>query len=369
MRHTLFSLVMCTLLFFYTGAANSTQNLALDNSQLNQDQEFRALFDEDFFWLSKEGAEQLVKKAKNSGFNVIIPCVWHGRGVSWPSKLAAREPKWKRHMRYKNPDPLRYLIKIAHENKIEVHPWFTVLLKQRDFFSHLAKGMNSEKSFNLFNEDYKTLITNLVTEVATNYDIDGINLDYVRFFNICDTEFCKNDYKSKFKRNLEHDLLTRRISSTSDIFLTKWKVDAVTAIVAEISKSVRKIKPKATISVDTLANDVKWKTLGANGVEWANAGIVDIVFHMDYGEKLNTSFINKAREKFDDKNKLIVLVGNFKFTDKNNTKPVPLPPETVSKLIESARSLRANNQGYALYEYRFLTDEQIPAIKAKNFSN
>ena len=107
----------------------------------------RVLFDEDFSWLTQEGADRLLQHAQEAGFDTIIPCVWHGRGVTWPSKRAPREPRWEQTVN-QNPDPLGYLIKKAHALGINVHPWFTVGLRQKDFFSEFAEPGTPEKSFN-----------------------------------------------------------------------------------------------------------------------------------------------------------------------------------------------------------------------------
>ncbi|WDT80450.1 MAG: family 10 glycosylhydrolase [Candidatus Manganitrophus sp.] len=96
--------------------------------------ESRAIFDEGLAWITKDLAEKLLTRIKKAGFNVFVPCVWHGRGTIWPSDLA---PWDTRKVRVPGFDPLENLIKLAEKYEIEIHPWFTVSLRQRDFLPQL----------------------------------------------------------------------------------------------------------------------------------------------------------------------------------------------------------------------------------------
>ena len=52
------------------------------------EQESRIIFDEGLNWVTRVSAERLCSRIARAGFNVFSPCVWHGRGTIWPSKLA-----------------------------------------------------------------------------------------------------------------------------------------------------------------------------------------------------------------------------------------------------------------------------------------
>jgi len=87
------------------------------------EQESRAILDEGLNWVTKDSAERVCARIARAGFNVFIPCVWHGRGTIWPSKLAP----WDSHnVRAQGFDPLANLLQTAERYHIEVHPWFTV---------------------------------------------------------------------------------------------------------------------------------------------------------------------------------------------------------------------------------------------------
>src|SRR5690606_31067815 len=111
----------------------------------------------------------MIERAQRVGVNVIIIWVWHGRCTSWPSELATAE-LGLRAVRLRSPDPLRYLIDEAHVQGIVVHAWFTVALRQRDFFSEFYDGIgvlgSIDKFFNVHREPFRNFIVNVIDEVV-----------------------------------------------------------------------------------------------------------------------------------------------------------------------------------------------------------
>ena len=98
----------------------------------------RAILDETFqFWTTREAADRTLSRIKEAGFNVYIPVVWYGAGTTWPSRLAPWDPALSAQAAT-GFDPLRYVIEKAHVLGIEVHPWFTVVLRRSDLFPEFA---------------------------------------------------------------------------------------------------------------------------------------------------------------------------------------------------------------------------------------
>ncbi len=102
-----------------------------------------------------------------------------------------------------NFDPLRYLIQEAHKLGIEVHPWFTLTLRQSDIFREFALPGTPKQAFDVHNPQFRELMSKLVEEVVTDNDVDGVNLDYVRAIGLCFNATCQEDYKKKYDRSLE----------------------------------------------------------------------------------------------------------------------------------------------------------------------
>ncbi len=324
----------------------------------------RAILDESFNWLRKQDAAQVVEKMKTAGFNVYIPSVWHGRGVTWPSKLAQKEPSWVKKAKYTF-DPLQNLIELAHKEGIEVHPWFTVMLRQREIKRGFYDKGTPVDSFNVHNEDFRNYITSVIMEVVTNYDVDGINLDFVRAKGICNSEFCIHDYKKKTGRDLLADISVHASKALGEEWksIAEWNRVAVTTVIRQISTEVRKIKPDIKISIDThpLQN---WLTLeGADGIGWANEGLIDLIYDMQYKKTLDLKAFKKAQKALKDPEKLALMVGNFDVAllDKNDvySRSAWLLGYNFSKAI----SVSGKSNAIALYEYSFFSDDQVQKLR------
>lgn len=322
----------------------------------------RVLFDEEFSWLTREGADRLLSRAQSAGFDTIVPCVWHGRGVTWPSELAPREPKWDKTIA-DNTDPLRYLIDRAHKLGLKVHPWFTVGLRQRNFFPEFAETGTPEKAFNWHHAGFRSWIVTLMLEVISRYDVDGINLDYVRTKGHCTAMSCLQQYELTQRRDLQKDLAVRSISHDARQALANWNSQAVGSVVERIAREGRRIKPGLFVTIDSLAGDDLWMEQGANGLVWAQNGWIDLLYHMDYGETLNAAFLSRLKKQVVDPTKVAILIGNYETAAGSSSPPVPRPAGKVQQLLTQSRQLWIPGMITAVYEYRFLTDEQIVILQ------
>lgn len=330
--------------------------------------ETRVIFDEDFNWLTPEAANATLRRIKDAGFNVFVPVVWHGRGVSWPSKLAPKEPLWERE-KGASEDPLRYLIKQAHALGIEVHPWFTVALRQREFFKEFYDEGTPTEAFDVHKATFRIFFASLVEEVIKNYDVDGINLDYIRSMGICVSDYCEKNYLEKSGRALESDIAALEISASAKRSIIAWNSDAISNIVRDTKKIINRTKPGIILSTDSLVGSEPWRLQGADSILWANQGWVDVVYHMDYSplEKIDRHAIIQAQRRLRNPEKFILLVGNYESSDDKLT-VWPRKTEEVINLLAFARKLRPGLARSALYEYRFLGVEQGKEIQAKLFS-
>jgi uncharacterized lipoprotein YddW (UPF0748 family) len=338
-------------------------------------QESRAIFDETYSWMTPAGAEKTLTRIKDAGFNVYIPCVWLGAGTTWPSKLAPMAPDWKRAY-IGGYDPLANLIRRAHEMGIEVHPWFMVMTRWRNFFPEYYDQGTPEHAFDVHKPAFRKFIVDLMLEVVRNYDVDGINLDTIRARGMCTSTYCVNDYKAKFGRNLLNDVaaynfmpqLLRDKTETWQ-YLKDWNRLAVSDIVSSFSTRARAIKPKLLISVDTIVEIEDFRAQGADGIQWSNNGWVDVVYNMDYHRNISTSLVELGRSHLKKPDSLVELVGNVDWPgdQQNSSGAYPRDPQLVANLLTYTRTKWGGGNGVAMWTYQFLTYAQIEKIKSGPF--
>lgn len=331
----------------------------------------RAILDGDIgLWTKKEEVDRRLQRIKEAGFNVYMPAVWYGRGTTWPSQYAP----WDFSLGGNIPDgfdPLRYAITKAHALGIEVHPWFTLVLRWNDSFmpeyglQGVAEGPHA--AFDVHNPSFRHFMTNVVSEVAKNYDIDGINLDFARAVGLCGSTQCEQEYRALYGRNLSIDSLAFKLNPKQVPTLIEYQEVAVTALIKAVSDSVRAAKPGLLISSDGHPELARYEQ-GQNTVDWANKGLVDSVFMMDYHPIINSATVNTVRSKMANPQALTMLISNMTHgADRPaNQKPVARSGQWLATTI-TAISKQWPDTGIAVYFYKYLTDEQTAALNTGPF--
>ncbi|MHB8482653.1 MAG: family 10 glycosylhydrolase [Nitrospiria bacterium] len=324
--------------------------------------ESRAIFDEGLNWVTVRSAETLCERIKRAGFNVFVPCIWHGRGTVWPSRFAP----WDNHnQRVRGFDPLENLIKVAGKYEIEIHPWFTVALRQRDFLPQYYDRGTPYESFDVHREEFREFIESLIFEVVSNYPVQGINLDFMRAGGICSSPQCVEDYRRKTGRNLLLDSEIRRLPGTEMKDLINWQENAVTDIIRRVSQKAREINQQIIISVDAAPGNRLVQIEGQNSLKWADEGWVDVVYCMDYGYPPDFAKIKKLQLEMKRPEALVMLCGNY---DEIGALRVVVPRNAgrVVEILKESRSIGTGN-GLGLYLYSMLSDDQIQALEKELF--
>ena len=325
----------------------------------------RVIFDETFqFWTTRGAADHTLNRIKEAGFTVYVPVVWYGAGTTWPSRHAPWDPTVAKQAAA-GFDPLGYVIAKAHSLGIEVHPWFTVALRRSDIFPDLALQGVFERGelgiFDIHNPRFRALITDLIVEVVRNYDVDGINLDYIRAMGLCLNIACRNEYRGRYHRDLETDAALFRVAPRLVPSLIEYQESTVTGLVRQISGEVRAVKPTVPISADAFPELTDYLN-GQNSIEWVNRGDVDVLFRMDYAQNIDYASTDSVRARLKSPDRLTVIAGNYDLVSNGAV------PRSGRWLVQTMREMTARwpRSGVALYLYNQLSDEQVEALKRDN---
>lgn len=351
-------LCCCASLFLYIGTGTAHAETP----------ESRAILDETFSWLTPDDADQMLDRIQKAGFNVVIPVVWHGRGAAWPSRIAPPEPQWVKKGKRESDDPLRYLIARAHQMGIEVHPWFTVSLRQKEFLEQFYDDGTPAKAFNVHLPGFRRYIIDLMLEVVRNYDIDGIHMDYIRSMGVCVSAFCIEDYRNVTHRDLLSDAKEKE-GSAGWMSIAKWNAEAVEDIVQTFDREVKLLKSDLLVSVSSHAGLSVLLYQGTDSIRWANMDWIDVIFHMEYAapDRIRWQLLEKALGELKDPSRLVLMIGNYDKSRLMKDWVSPRDAETVVGLIETSRRYGREGNGVALYEYPYLSDLQIENLRLGPF--
>lgn len=325
--------------------------------------EKRVMFDEDSEWASsREATDRIITKLKRAGFNVYVPCVWHGYGTLFPSGAAQADPRYRDRF-LKGYDPLAYLVRTAHAAGIEVHAWFTVMRRDREFYPQFYSVGVPQDAFDVHNQQFRSFIVRLMLDLVERYPVDGVNFDYIRSMGMCRSDSCQDDYRLRYKRMLTADLVLKQAGMTVPT-LQDWNATAVSEIVSSFSRQAKAKRPGLVVSVDSLPHDGTFILEGQDSVGWANAKLIDAIFVMDYGVRIDAGGMDKVRSLLDNPDKMNLLLATYDIGGGDQV--VHRDGRLLADYIRLIRR-RWPGSGVAYYHRKQLSDEQIEILRTDVF--
>jgi uncharacterized lipoprotein YddW (UPF0748 family) len=208
-------------------------------------------------------------------------------------------------------DPLQFAIHTAHELGLELHAWINVFPAWRGkieptpstpihpVLAHpewivcdsIGKPMSKSESYTFFspgNPEVHRHIINVLMEITSKYEIDGIHFDYIRY------------PEGSAKKGYSHDKVsaTRFLSyKTNPLRLDweNWQREQLTSFVAKAYNAITSIKPWIKVSAAVIGNYNQSSWSGYNAVyqdaaRWATIGKIDIIVPLNYRSRENDSF-------------------------------------------------------------------------------
>ena len=314
-----------------------------------EDEKVSPLYDR-YLWVirdvlkSKKSIDDMVNFAIEKNINHLFVQV-RGRGDSfYESQFTSRSQI----LSESEFDPLAYLLDTANGKGINIHAWVNVyflwssksLPKDERHILHMQQqwldtteewpvdvGKQLEMvAVNNSNEglflspnhpDVNEYLIKVFRELITNYDIDGLHLDYIRYQ---DAEYGRNPYAiARFKSESGNDpgpwfLEMERSTIASPRLIAnmkRWnnfKRKAVTSLVKDTRALVDEVRPDCIISAAVKPNlYVARERYFQEWNVWLAAGYLDWVVPMNYSSKkrefarnidvINDNFPKKYREK------------------------------------------------------------------------
>ncbi len=222
-------------------------------------------------------------------------------------------------------DPLDYIIKKAKAHSIKVQAWGTVFVitpsntdrlnqdhlwfRHRDWITWNSE--NKEMTTNTLEGAYldpsipqvRDYLANVFADIALNYDVDGIHLDYIRY----------PDHRFGFHPHAISEF-NKEQKKNPKLTWEQWKEKQVTETVKAISVRVRSVKPYITLSAAVKPEpESAVKYFGQNWVNWLDQNLIDQVYLMAYQTK-DDSF-NAMMDKLPEKYRSKIIVGLRAWTD------------------------------------------------------
>ena len=317
--------------------------------------ESRMIFDDDGYVF-----DERLKSAKKAGFNVYMSMVWKGYGLECESDLIKKTDKYIKYKKKKSlSDPYKNFIDGAHRQGMEVHSSFTISLASSRIIIYPEYYLKGTRFYNGYDPKFRDFIVGMILEHVKRYNIDGINLDFVRIQTGLDTVVAAQEYKRIYGKDLSED----RKNSTRMAEFTSYCVDD---IVKRVSAGVRKLKPEIIVSVCAHVHPKRWglPSNGRNIAKWVEKGWIDVAYNMDYEKILSIKLMDEGRSESSKPYAFVELVGNYDFI---GGKCTPRIPEILAKQIDYCRKKYNDGNGIGLYLSRMLSNAQVDALRKGPF--
>jgi uncharacterized lipoprotein YddW (UPF0748 family) len=264
-------------------------------------------------------------------------------------------------------DPLQFAIEQAHKRGLEIHAWINVFKCFNGAETSILNNPNhitkkkpewiiedmrdGQKSFWLDPglPETREYISDVIAEMVVNYNLDGVQLDYIRYpGKYFEDDFSYNVHGKEMNRD-------------------DWRRKNITDAVDLIYKKIKSIKKFVKVGVAPIGIYKNMKD--ANGLEgytevyqdsreWLNRGIIDYVVPQIYwgiNEKPRFDVLVKDWVQNSFGRNVVIGIGAYKENVKND----------LDRMIQFTRAINAS--GVAFFRYMNIRDYDFQSFQYRTF--
>ncbi len=234
-------------------------------------------------------------------FNTVYPTVWNWGYTLYPSRVAKREigrslaptPGLQRR------DILKEVVQQGHQKGMGVIPWFEFgfmapadsalakrhpdwLTSRRDGTRIWKEGKHDRVWLNPFHPKVQQFIRNLIIEIVSSYDVDGIQFD--DHFGL-PSELGYDAFTAKLYQ-VEHQG-KRPPNNSQDPEWISWRADKITQFMQQVFKEVKARKPNCLLSVAPNPQSISYGLFLADWARWERQGLIEELVLQVYRDDLN----------------------------------------------------------------------------------
>ncbi len=234
--------------------------------------------------------ERTAKELKTAGFNMILPNMLWGGLAHYPSDLLPRSSTYEQYG-----DQIDQCVRACHKHGLEVHVWkvnFNLSTAPKQFVAAMREAGRTQVDPDgnpigwlcPSHPQNRQLELESMLEVATQYPVDGLHFDYIRYPgpNGCYCDGCRQRFQADTGLTVEHwpqDCYSGPLKER----YRQWRCDQITALVAAVSREAKQLRPNLKISAAVFGDYPSCRdSVGQDWVQWIDAGYLDFVCPMDY---------------------------------------------------------------------------------------
>jgi len=366
---------------YYNLAEKSTYLAALNINQKENNETRGIWFDRGTIVNIKNKAEmgRYFEKLKSSGINTVYFETLNAGYTIYPSKIGTQNPLTK------GKDPLKWAIEEAHLRKIKLHAWVWVFAVGNDRHNKIIDKKNDyagpvlEKNLKWAllsptgklrpknqpefwidpsNKEGVNYLLNIIDEIVQNYDVDGIQLDYIRYpFQASDNLMGFNHNSTEqFTSNTGEKMYTNNYPTNT--MVNKWKESNINNFVRKTYHNTKQKDEnlKISASIFSKTQESRLPAIQQNYEHWIAGNYIDFLTPMSYSTSVKGLENNLAILKNQSEFSLIYPGIALKHVD-------------AIDLLEQITTIRENGfAGVSFFAIEQLDDEKIDFLRVADFA-
>ena len=315
------------------------------------------------------GVSRSLKRLAQLNFNTVYPVVWNRGYTFYPSDIAkqvtgsSQEPFLK--LMRGDSDVLAKIVQQGHREGLSIIPWFEYgliapanselakrhsswLTQSRD--DSQSKAIEKQVWLNPFHPEVQEFIKELIVEVVTHYDVDGIQLDdhFGMPVALGYDPFTVELYQKQHQGRKPPD-------NPANPEWMSWRAEKITNFMGDMVKAVKAVKPNVKISLSPNSQRFSYKNYLQDWQTWVQRGLIDElvlqVYRNDlksFREELSQPSIRIARSQ------IPVSIGIFTGNVKS-----PVKFTQIKQQVELVRDRNFNGVSFFYWEslWGYITPE------------
>jgi uncharacterized lipoprotein YddW (UPF0748 family) len=302
--------------------------------------------------------QEIVTQLRRLNFNTIYPVVWNDGYTKYPSAVTQKMGIPYFFKGTEGQDVIADILTQARRQGLLAIPWFEfgfmvpltseLAAKNPHWLTQKQDGTQTSISaagevawLNPFHPEVQKFITDLVIEIITKYNADGIQFDDHMSLPV---DFGYDKYTI--------NLYTQETGSPpppnpqAQAWI-KWRADKITAFMLQLQQAVKARKPNAIFSVSPNYYDFAYKFQLQDWLNWVRLGIVDELVMQVYRDDLS-SFSSKINRPEIAETRQLIPTAIGIMTGLRN-RPVPM-----SQIRSQVQATQAQGLGAVFFYYESL---------------
>ncbi|BAQ65108.1 glycoside hydrolase family 10 protein [Geminocystis sp. NIES-3709] len=260
---------------------------------------------------SKDKTKNAIETLNQLNFNTVYPTLWNWGYTLYPSQVAENITGIKIDPTegLQNRDVLTEIIKESHSRKIAVIPWFEFgfmapadsqlaklhpqwLTQRQDGSKIWLEGNVHERVWlNPLNPEVQNFIADLILEIVSKYDIDGIQVDDHFGYP---SQFGYDPYTVELYRR-EHQGNLPPLDSKNPDWI-QWRADKITNYMETLFKLIKQVKNNVIVSVSPNPQEFSKNEFLMDWAKWERKGLVEELIVQIYRNNMD-SFNRELAQK------------------------------------------------------------------------